>query len=150
MEKLCCRQKAPPFFPTAFLLPSQHNFYQHIRCQRPLHPVSSQLSACTEKSLAGKSQKPIPVRNKPLWTFYSSADPADRTELPGAGEAHSTGTSPSIPSSDDYVPHLTGSIDAQIQLISGHESKKSLEIYQHLSLSAVEQAYQEAIQGVSI
>ena len=38
----------------------------------------------------------------------------------------------------------------QIQLISGHESKKSLEIYQHLSLGAVEQAYQEAVQGVSI
>jgi hypothetical protein len=31
MQKLCCRQKAPPFFPTAVLLPSQHNFYQHIR-----------------------------------------------------------------------------------------------------------------------
>jgi hypothetical protein len=31
-----------------------------------------------------------------------------------------------------------------------HESKKSLEIYQHLSLGAVEQAYQEAVQGVSI
>jgi hypothetical protein len=30
------------------------------------------------------------------------------------------------------------------------ESKKSLEIYQHLSLGAVEQAYQEAVQGVSI
>jgi hypothetical protein len=28
-------------------------------------------------------------------------------------------------------------------MISGHESKKSLEIYQHLSLGAVEQAYQE-------
>jgi hypothetical protein len=40
--------------------------------------------------------------------------------------------------------------DAQIQLISGHESKKSLEIYQHLSLGAVEQAYQEAVQSVSI
>ena len=64
--------------------------------------------------------------------------------------AYSTGKSPSIPPSDDYVPHLTGSSDAQIQLISGHESKKSLEIYQHLSLDAVEQAYQEAVQGVSI
>jgi len=51
---------------------------------------------------------------------------------------------PSIPPSDDYVPHLTGLSDARIQLISGHESKKSLEIYQHLSLGAVEQAYQEA------
>jgi hypothetical protein len=29
-------------------------------------------------------------------------------------------------------------------------SKKSLEIYQHLSLGAVEQAYQEAVQGGSI
>jgi integrase/recombinase XerD len=46
-------------------------------------------------------------------------------------------------------PHRVLS-DAQIQLISGHESKKSLEIYQHLSLGAVEQAYQEAVQSVSI
>ena len=44
-----------------------------------------------------------------------------------------------------------GLSDAQIQLISGHESKKSLEIYEHTSsLGAVEQAYQEAAQGVSI
>jgi integrase len=83
---------------------------QRQGCQRPLYPFSSQLSAGTEESLAGKSQKPIPVRNKPLWTFYSSANPADRTELPGTGGAHSTGTSPSIPPSDDYVPHLTRSI----------------------------------------
>jgi len=35
--------------------------------------------------------------------------------------------------------------DAQIQLISGHESKKSLdlEVYQHLSLESVDKAYQE-------
>jgi hypothetical protein len=37
-------------------------------------------------------------------------DPADRTELPDAGGVHSSGTYPSIPPSDDYVPHLTGSI----------------------------------------
>jgi integrase len=50
------------------------------------------------------------------------------------------------------ITYLTsrGLSDAQIQLISGHESKKSLEIYQHLSLGAVEQAYQEAVQGVSV
>ena len=50
------------------------------------------------------------------------------------------------------ITYLTshGLSDAQIQLISGHESKKSLEIYQHLSLDAVEQAYQEALQRVSI
>jgi hypothetical protein len=33
------------------------------------------------------------------------------------------------------------------QLISGHESKKSLEIYQHLSLGAVEHAYQAKADG---
>lgn len=43
-----------------------------------------------------------------------------------------------------------GLSDAQIQLISGHESKKSLEIYQHLSLKNVEQAYQEAVRSVGI
>ena len=35
--------------------------------------------------------------------------------------------------------------DAQIQLLSRHASKKSLEIYQHLSLDAVEGAYQQAV-----
>jgi hypothetical protein len=49
------------------------------------------------------------------------------------------------------ITYLTrGLSDAQIQLISSHESKKSLEIYQHLSLGAVERAYQEAVHGVSI
>ena len=43
-----------------------------------------------------------------------------------------------------------GLSDAQIQLISGHESKKSLEVYQHLSLGSVEQAYQEAVRSVGI
>jgi site-specific recombinase XerD len=43
-----------------------------------------------------------------------------------------------------------GLSDAQIQLISGHESKKSLEIYQHLSLDAVKDAYQEAVQAIAL
>jgi integrase/recombinase XerD len=43
-----------------------------------------------------------------------------------------------------------GLSDSQIQLVSGHSSKKSLEIYQHLSLEAVEQAYQDAVRGVVI
>ena len=43
-----------------------------------------------------------------------------------------------------------GLSDAQIQLISGHESKKSLEIYQHLSLDHVEKAYQDAVDLVRI
>jgi len=40
--------------------------------------------------------------------------------------------------------------DAQIQLISGHKTKKSLEVYQHLSLQAVESAYQEAVHSLNI
>ena len=43
-----------------------------------------------------------------------------------------------------------GLTDAQIQLISGHESKKSLEVYQHLSLKSVDKAYQDAVQSVRI
>jgi site-specific recombinase XerD len=41
-----------------------------------------------------------------------------------------------------------GLSDAQIQLISGHETKKSLEVYQQLSLESVKNAYQHAVQSV--
>ena len=40
--------------------------------------------------------------------------------------------------------------DAQIQLISGHASKKSLEVYQHLSLASVRPAYQRAMKDLNI
>lgn len=40
--------------------------------------------------------------------------------------------------------------DAQIQLLSGHASKKSLEVYQHLSLDAVEDAYQQAVKLLGV
>jgi len=43
-----------------------------------------------------------------------------------------------------------GLTDAQIQLISGHESKKSFEVYQHRSLESVDKAYQDAVQSVGI
>jgi integrase/recombinase XerD len=43
-----------------------------------------------------------------------------------------------------------GLTDAQIQLISSHESKKSLKVYQHLSLESVDKAYQEAVQTLGI
>jgi hypothetical protein len=43
-----------------------------------------------------------------------------------------------------------GLTDAQIQLISGHESKKNLEVYQHLSLESVDKAYQDPVQSVGI
>jgi integrase/recombinase XerD len=43
-----------------------------------------------------------------------------------------------------------GLSDAQIQLISGHESKKSLEVYQHLSLESVAGAYQQAVRSLDM
>ena len=50
------------------------------------------------------------------------------------------------------ITYLTtrGLSDSQIQLISGHDSKKSLEIYQHLSLQSVERAYQEAVKTLEV
>ena len=38
--------------------------------------------------------------------------------------------------------------DAQIQLISRHETKKSLKVYQRPSLESAENAYQNAVQSV--
>lgn len=43
-----------------------------------------------------------------------------------------------------------GLSDPQIQLISGHESKKSLEVYQHLSLESIEQDCHDAVRSVGI
>ena len=43
-----------------------------------------------------------------------------------------------------------GLSDAKIQLISGHESRKSLELYQHLSLEAVEAKYQKSVRALAI
>jgi len=43
-----------------------------------------------------------------------------------------------------------GLSDSQIQLIGGHSSKKSLEIYQHLSLENVQDAYQDAMKSVGV
>jgi integrase len=43
-----------------------------------------------------------------------------------------------------------GISDAKIQLISGHGSKKSLEIYQHLGLEAVEKDYQQAMKSIAV
>jgi integrase/recombinase XerD len=40
--------------------------------------------------------------------------------------------------------------DSAIQLVSGHASKKSLEVYQHLSLAQVEPSYQKAAKELSI
>ena len=43
-----------------------------------------------------------------------------------------------------------GISDAKIQLISGHESRKSSEIYQHLSLESVEKEYQQALRAFDV
>ena len=43
-----------------------------------------------------------------------------------------------------------GLSDSQIQLISGHQSKKSLEIYQHLSLKDVHEPYQTALKALNL
>ena len=51
----------------------------------------------------------------------------------------------------EIIPYgVPGTSDAQIQLISGHQSKKSLEVYQHLSLDAVEKDYQVAVGLVGV
>jgi len=43
-----------------------------------------------------------------------------------------------------------GLSDAKIQLLSGHENRKSLELYQHLSLESVENEYQQAVRNLGI
>ena len=43
-----------------------------------------------------------------------------------------------------------GLADSKIQLISGHKSRQSLEIYQHLSLEAVEEDYQNAVKNLDL
>lgn len=50
------------------------------------------------------------------------------------------------------LTYLTGQgiSDAKIQLISGHESRKSLEVYQHLSLESVEKEYQQALRALEL
>lgn len=40
--------------------------------------------------------------------------------------------------------------DAQIQLLSGHASKKSLEVYEHLSLDAVDAASQQPVRFIDL
>lgn len=43
-----------------------------------------------------------------------------------------------------------GIIDAKVQLISGHQDRKSLEIYQNLSLADVSEEYQKAMNDFPI
>jgi hypothetical protein len=41
-----------------------------------------------------------------------------------------------------------GLADARLQLICGHKSKQSLEVYQYISLDMVDEANQEAVQSL--
>jgi integrase/recombinase XerD len=41
-----------------------------------------------------------------------------------------------------------GYLMLNLNLISGHASKKSLAVYQHLSLETVKNAYQAAVRGL--
>jgi len=43
-----------------------------------------------------------------------------------------------------------GILDAKIQLISGHQSRQNLAVYQYLSLGDVEQEYQEAMKSLPV
>jgi len=43
-----------------------------------------------------------------------------------------------------------GMPDSQIQLISGHASKKSHEVYRHLSLASVQPGYQRVVKGLEV
>ena len=43
-----------------------------------------------------------------------------------------------------------GLTDAEIQVISGHSSKASLEVYQHLSLKDTAPGYQEAMKKLGV
>jgi hypothetical protein len=43
-----------------------------------------------------------------------------------------------------------GIIDAKLQLVSGHDARKSLELYQKLSLADVADEYQEAMKNYPV
>jgi site-specific recombinase XerD len=81
---------------------------------------------------------------------HDTPNPANCSRLPGDGR-HYAAAAPHL-FRHQMLTYLTskGLTDAQIQLISGHESKKSLEVYQHLSLESVDKAYQDAVQSVGV
>jgi len=51
-----------------------------------------------------------------------------------------------------FITYLTkiGWTDEQIMLLSGHDSKESLKIYQHLALPDIEEKFQEDMKGLKI
>jgi hypothetical protein len=66
-------------------------------------------------------------------------------------ERHVAADSPApVPPSDAHLPDDQRPLRRSDPADSGHESKKSLEVYQHLSLESVDKAYQDAVQSVRI
>ena len=59
MQKLCCRQQAPPFFPTAVLLPTQHKFHQHIRAKRSRCHAFTKVAANPASLVAGEQAQAV-------------------------------------------------------------------------------------------
>src|ERR1700756_4525966 len=115
--------------------------------QGPLHFVSGKLPLGAQKPPARRAAQSISIRDPAVRAVHDTPNPANCSRLPGDGR-HSQPLPPHL-FRHQLLTYLTskGRTDAQIQLISGHESKKSLEIYQHLSLESVDKAYQDAVQS---
>jgi Phage integrase family len=113
-----------------------------------LFPASFRL--VLKKPPARRAAQSISIRDPAVRAVHDTPNPANCSRLPGDGR-HSQPLHPHL-FRHQMLTYLTskGLTDAQIQLISGYESKKSLEIYQHLSLESVDKAYQDAVQSVGI
>ena len=118
--------------------------------QGPVHLVPRELPPGPAQPPAGQPEEPLPVRIPACTPFtprrVQQIIQAYRDRAGIAQHVH-----PHL-FRHQMLTYLTrhGLSDAQIQLISGHESKRSLEVYQHLSLDAVEKAYQEAVQYIGL
>lgn len=103
--------------------------------------LQSHLRACPDNTYLFESRRKTKYSTRQIQRIVR--DYADSVELP---EMH-----PHL-LRHQLLTHLTkeGVSDSQIQLISGHASKKTLEIYQHLALGDVSEDYQKAMRKVEI
>ena len=100
-------------------------------------------------SIWSQIKKPFPIRG------FLPLEPERREAAGRRNRRNWANQLRSAISSSQHLPNPTQSLlrdlsDALIQLISGHESKKSLEVYQHLALNTVEHTYQEAVRTIGI
>jgi len=103
--------------------------------------LQSHLRACLDNTYLFESRRKTKYSTRQIQRIVR--DYADEVELP---QMH-----PHL-LRHQLLTHLTkeGVSDSQIQLISGHASKKTLEIYQHLALGDVSEDYQRAMRKVEI